>query len=163
MSFSDNKCKMIRTLSFVIAVLFILIFTIFRNTTLLEKQKVFIPFKAIFTLCSVGWGGHGKYIAWGLLANILLFIPLGFALFQNNRERWKIIIPFLISLTVETIQYYTRLGTFEVDDLICNTLGGLLGYELGKQISGQRKGNFIIPSIYLAALGLCCLKSILFN
>lgn len=147
----------------ILSIDFIVPFTLVRSNLLPEKQAVLIPFESFITLCSVGWGGHGKYIARGLVANILLMLPLGLVLSKYECENWKVILPFLLSLTVETIQYFTRLGTFEVDDLMCNTIGGILGYELGKKISGQRKGNFIIPGIYLAALGVCCLKSILFN
>ena len=35
-----------------------------------------------------------------------------------------------MSLTVEILQLVFRVGTFDVDDLILNTLGGIIGYLL---------------------------------
>ena len=35
---------------------------------------------------------------------------------------------FLLSLTVEVIQLISKVGCFDVDDLILNTLGAVLGY-----------------------------------
>lgn len=32
------------------------------------------------------------------------------------------------TLTIEVIQYITKLGVFDVDDIIMNTLGGIIGY-----------------------------------
>lgn len=141
----------------------ILYFTLGRISPLPANQVIGIPFNTLTSIYDATWKSHGKYIFRGLIGNILLFVPLGLCLSGHEGKEYKYLLPFLISLSIETIQYFTRLGTFEVDDLICNTIGGILGYELGKQISGQRKGNFIIPGIYLAALGVCCLKSILFN
>ncbi len=37
---------------------------------------------------------------------------------------------FGLSLCVETFQILTRVGSFDVDDLLLNTLGGVLGYIL---------------------------------
>ena len=37
---------------------------------------------------------------------------------------------FLLSLTVEVIQLITKVGCFDVDDMILNTLGAALGYVL---------------------------------
>jgi len=37
---------------------------------------------------------------------------------------------FSISITVEIIQLWLRLGISDIDDVILNTLGGLLGYYL---------------------------------
>ena len=35
-----------------------------------------------------------------------------------------------MSLTVEILQLILRVGSFDVDDLLLNTLGGALGYVL---------------------------------
>ena len=37
---------------------------------------------------------------------------------------------FLLSLTVEVIQLVTKVGCFDVDDMILNTLGAAFGYVL---------------------------------
>lgn len=37
---------------------------------------------------------------------------------------------FEFSLLVETIQLVSKVGSFDVDDLMLNTLGGILGYVI---------------------------------
>ena len=45
-------------------------------------------------------------------------------------KRQIILSGFSISLTVEVIQLITRVGCFDVDDMILNTLGAALGYGI---------------------------------
>ena len=67
-----------------------------------------------------------------LLGNVIGFIPYGFILpviARKCRSGFFIILSgFGISLLVETIQLITKVGCFDVDDLILNTLGAALGY-----------------------------------
>ncbi|MCG2618145.1 VanZ family protein [Terrimonas sp. NA20] len=64
--------------------------------------------------------------------NILGFVPLGFLLplvfFRRGRLVLTVGTIFLISFLFESVQRYTGLGVFDVDDLLLNTVGGLLGY-----------------------------------
>lgn len=72
--------------------------------------------------------------AWmsNLAGNVVGFLPYGYILpiiFRNLRNVWSIVFSgFLFSLMVETIQLITKVGCFDVDDLMLNTLGALLGY-----------------------------------
>ena len=67
-----------------------------------------------------------------LLGNVVGFIPFGFILpiiHRDTRNFFFITFSgFALSLCVETIQLVTKLGCFDVDDLIMNTLGAALGY-----------------------------------
>lgn len=69
-----------------------------------------------------------------LFGNILVFIPFGFILpiiRIRKRKLFDVILSiFLLSLTIETIQLFLRVGAFDVDDLILNTMGGVIGYIL---------------------------------
>ena len=69
-----------------------------------------------------------------IFGNVIGFIPYGFILpviTHRCRNGFFIILSgFALSLTVETIQLVTRSGCFDVDDLILNTLGGVIGYLL---------------------------------
>lgn len=65
--------------------------------------------------------------------NILLFIPLGLAIplrFKINKLRHVILIGLFISLIVEVVQLFTAMRSFDVDDLILNTLGATLGFVI---------------------------------
>ena len=59
-------------------------------------------------------------------------VPFGYILpVINDRFRnWLLIVVsgFSLSLCVETAQLIFRVGSFDVDDLLLNTLGALLGY-----------------------------------
>lgn len=74
------------------------------------------------------------YKASNLLGNIIGFIPLGFFLpfLLPWFRRFMVILftGFFISLGFELIQLVFGLGVFDVDDLILNTTGTLLGYLL---------------------------------
>ena len=69
----------------------------------------------------------------GVVINILLYIPMGYlllAVFPKLRLPLVILIGFLASLLTETIQLAFRLGWFDVDDLLNNTLGTVIGVGL---------------------------------
>ena len=64
--------------------------------------------------------------------NVAVFIPLGFALpvlFERIRSFLQVLIlSFSISLLAETMQLVLKVGCFDVDDLLLNTMGGCIGY-----------------------------------
>ena len=159
----NSKYRLLSTAWDLIVLMFISGFTLFSRTNLSRATAILIPFSSWASILLFPWESHAKYVFRSLFGNILLFVPLGLGLSKKEGWTYKYLLPFLFSIIIETIQYFTRFGVFEVDDLICNTIGGILGYEMGKQISGVRKGNFILPCIYVVSLGLCCLKSILLN
>lgn len=69
-----------------------------------------------------------------LLGNTLLFIPAGWLLprvFQTMRKFFPFILTCLLSIAfVECLQLFTLLGYLDVDDIILNLSGMLLGYIL---------------------------------
>ena len=76
-----------------------------------------------------------------MILNAVMFTPLGFLLpacFERYRNWGRTLAAgFLTSLTVELIQLFTFRAT-DVDDLIMNTLGTILGYLLAKLILRHR-------------------------
>ena len=67
-----------------------------------------------------------------LIGNVVAFMPFG-ALIRwvlDRKTRWYQAVgyTFLFSLCVELLQLVARVGVFDVDDLLLNTLGGLLGF-----------------------------------
>jgi glycopeptide antibiotics resistance protein len=67
-----------------------------------------------------------------LVGNVIGFVPLGFILPLLSKRflslKAVIAAAFSLSLTYEIVQLLFGLGSFDVDDLILNTLGGILGY-----------------------------------
>lgn len=91
------------------------------------------------------------------LENLALFIPFIILLLWCFREKmlgestkflttlWKSVFTvFIFSLTIEFAQLFFRLGTFQLSDLLYNTLGGFLGglfYWCGYKIINRRKSQ----------------------
>lgn len=67
-----------------------------------------------------------------LFGNVIAFMPFGFCLptiSKNDQKLHRILFwSFGFSLTIEIIQLVYKIGIFDVDDLLLNTIGGLLGY-----------------------------------
>lgn len=95
---------------------------------------------------------HWLMLAYVIL-NCMLFIPYGFiwSLFSFVNSRRMLIqvilvtlISFVTSLIIETAQLLTGRGYYEIQDLVFNTLGGIIGwivfyvvYGIGKRIAGK--------------------------
>ena len=97
--------------------------------------------------------------------NILLFVPLGFILpllWKEFRSRRAMCLTgFLLSLGIELAQLLNY-RVSDVDDLIMNTLGTFLGYELLIRLSRRKKGLLIQEQadgrkIFLVILGVVVL------
>ena len=78
----------------------------------------------------VFWSYREWNISWPeVLTNIILFIPLGILL--GRLCRWKgILITATLSVVIEVIQLITHLGLFEIDDILHNTAGAVIGVAL---------------------------------
>jgi glycopeptide antibiotics resistance protein len=84
-----------------------------------------------------------------ILVNIAMYIPLGFLLpycFKLfEKHRYVIVGTFCGSLIIELIQLIFRMGLFEVDDVINNTLGAVIGlliymiFKRGKNEHNKQK------------------------
>lgn len=90
-----------------------------------------VPFKTIFLYLS---GEISPLVSfYNLGANIGLFIPFGlYYCYINKRPTFSQL--FLISIcsiaTIEGLQYITKRGSLDIDDLILNILGILIGYMI---------------------------------
>lgn len=77
-----------------------------------------------------------------IVGNVLGFMPLGFFLpvISRRSRLWfnTVLLSFLFSLCVETVQLIFKVGSFDVDDMILNTTGGILGYILYKIVQHIR-------------------------
>lgn len=66
-----------------------------------------------------------------LFGNVLIFMPFGFFLPMASRFRSvfaTVFWSFILSLAVEMFQFITKVGCFDVDDLLLNTVGGIIGH-----------------------------------
>ncbi len=96
----------------------------------------FVPFKSILSVIDNGLAyQYGIHNNWG---NIIGFFPAGIllpVLFRRLQNAGNVVLSlWLISLFFETIQLFTGLGIFDIDDLLLNCLGGMLGFFCWKFI-----------------------------
>ena len=65
--------------------------------------------------------------------NIILFIPLGFfipTVFKKGRELYKTaFLVFMVTISIESFQYLIGRSS-DVDDVIANLVGGIIGYGI---------------------------------
>ncbi|PFM81859.1 VanZ family protein [Bacillus sp. AFS077874] len=103
-----------------------------------RRSNNFIPFKTIIFYLLLADINFDIRIS-NLAGNIIGFMPFGFLLplIVKKYDNLKSILKatFILSLTYELLQLLLfQLGSFDVDDLILNTLGGGLGYLVLKII-----------------------------
>jgi len=71
-----------------------------------------------------------------IFGNIILFIPYGFLgiLYPIlNQFKWTLISFFIIINIVEFSQYYFNRGMADIDDVILNTSGAVIGFFIYKK------------------------------
>ena len=73
-----------------------------------------------------------KILTTGSIENVIMMIPFSFMLLWTFNTQEKTIqksikYAFLFSLCIETTQLLLRCGTFQISDLVYNTLGGCIG------------------------------------
>lgn len=87
-----------------------------------------------------------KEIVTIVVGNVVMFIPFGFLgwIFPKLQDLQNLLFTFISAITiVEAIQYFSRMGIFEVDDIILNTFGVFLGF-LMKNFIEKRFPNGIV-------------------
>lgn len=137
----NETSKRIRRVSWILFVLYrlVLIYFLFlsegfgrKSFSELQYRYNLVPFLEIQRFW-IHREKVGNLLAFmNIAGNVIGFVPYGFFLPILNpgfRNIWLTgLTGFGFSLSVETIQLVFRVGCFDVDDLILNTLGVVLGY-----------------------------------
>lgn len=78
-----------------------------------------------------------------LSANILMFVPMGWflPLLRSKLQRFSSFLTavFVMIISVELVQLFTLTGSFDVDDLILNLSGAVIGFLLFQGMNWLRK------------------------
>ncbi len=114
--------------------MFILIDTVFgRRIGISYRDANLVPFESIRRYLRVHDGMSTKTLDVNVWGNVLMFIPLG-VFYMSFARRLSyvrtVILLILSSFTIEAVQYIFYLGTFDVDDIILNVAGGIIGIIL---------------------------------
>ena len=142
-----SKCsiwKYFNILLHVLSVLFIIRMTLLGRKVGIRELE-FIPF---YTLTTISYNNEAIRT---LLMNIILLVPFGLTApymigekIKNEYLKWGICIlsAGVLSILIESLQYCLGVGRAEIDDVICNTLGGGLGVladVVGFWLNGRRR------------------------
>lgn len=80
-----------------------------------------------------------------IIGNIFVFSPYGWLgiLFKKLFKIGPLAIVFMLAISlIEFLQYYTGRGTADIDDILLNTFGMLLGYAIIKLFAAVNAFNF---------------------
>lgn len=116
----------------------------------------FVPFKTILPYLL---GDKGLIIAGiNLVGNIVLLVPVGFLVplvFRNLNWQKALLLAAASGLTIEVLQVVLEVGIFDIDDVILNAFGFLIGYVsfvfLSKWIAAKNYRNIIIAAVVVTA------------
>ena len=127
---SGKKRGMSVNTSLTIILLFFYLSTIFLSTVVVRPRKShrmmnLYPFWSWMKMIS-----GSSYRRRQVIENILMLMPIGFLIPFIDRSKHYFIkticFGFVFSLIIEASQYIFKVGLFEIDDLINNTLGVIL-------------------------------------
>lgn len=117
--------KEILTFCFILYILFLYYIVTFQDNN--YGTNNFVPFKEIFR-----YEITSSLFLKNVVGNILLFVPLGLFVtyyVKNKNFIITLILTIFISCTIEFTQYIIG-RTADIDDIILNSIGGLLGYVI---------------------------------
>lgn len=107
-------------------------------TYVVQERSTYVPLDDIFGVISHGTGI--EVMATNIAGNILMFVPFGFFLSAGSphaKQRVRVLIfSIAFSVAIELTQKFFIAGrAFDVNDIIFNSLGSLLGCALWSAIA----------------------------
>lgn len=116
-----------------------------RSQGFLDYHYNFIPFKEIMRFMKYHRVLGVKVVLFNILGNVLAFVPFGVFLSALTNHRYNcremMFLTLDLSLAIEVLQLISKVGSFDIDDIILNTLGGVLGYFIFYLVMKKRKKN----------------------
>ena len=141
---------------------------LFSSQRTLYRSINLIPFKSIREYISGSTVNLQRFAFSNVVGNIAIFIPFGIYLplfKKDKRVITNLLFIFIVSLFVEIIQWLFGIGTSDIDDIILNCLGGLigiLGYKFLLFILRDEKKVRTAITILSAIVGLPIILYLLF-
>lgn len=143
-------------------------FELFSVERIATRTYNLIPFKSIYEYL---FSTHLAIIfaLTNVVGNIIIFIPLGMYLqvFKRNKKIFDCItLTCVISLCVEVTQYILGIGAFDIDDIILNTVGGLLGIIIYRIVYSIFKNEFKTRNaitFFFCMIAICCFAFMRFS
>lgn len=149
---SDKKIYIHKELlMFLFGIYIMCLFTVVTYQDIQSYGSNYIPFKEMF-----------RYTLWSnlfiknVIGNMVMFVPYGFFLgffVKVNKVSTAFILTSIVSITVEIIQ--KNIGrVFDIDDIILNVIGGIIGFVIYKIFEGikDRLPKFLRNTIFYSVI-----------
>ena len=124
-----------------------------------ERPANFIPFKSIVPYLF----GEGGWLIAGLniIGNIILLVPIGLLVpMLYNKMTWRkaILLAIGSGMVIEIIQVILHVGIFDVDDVILNAFGVIIGYwtllKLKNMLQSNRSKKIIMLTFIILSISV---------
>jgi glycopeptide antibiotics resistance protein len=115
----NTELLLVAYFAFVVGILFL------RNPNL--------EYQYSFSWYLTNWSKHlfsNRIIFINVIGNILLFIPLGMMVRTLYPSWWRYPASLAVIVALESVQYITKLGVFDLTDMVLNYLGIIIGFAL---------------------------------
>lgn len=101
------------------------------------RQPNFLPFKTIWPYLH----GHPSWLIAmvNLIGNIAPFVPIGFLVpFVYRKMTWQksLVLAASVGLAMEGLELIFHVGIFDIDDVMLNAFGVMIGYWIARQAFG---------------------------
>lgn len=121
-------------IAYLIALMYFMFFSDFYGRTHISTEYRYNlqPFKEIMRFIKYHNSIGTNRVLLNLGGNVVGFLPFGFMipLLYKKARKWYIVLLLSLefSVIIEVLQLITKVGSCDVDDVILNTLGGVLGF-----------------------------------
>ena len=108
----------------------------FFNADVWKMNTNIIPFQSTYNYIAGVQNYNLNIIIENTLGNIAIFILLGILLamlFRRFNTIGKVVMAgFILTVSIELTQFFLQIGRFDIDDIILNTAGAILGFTIYK-------------------------------
>ena len=137
---SEKTRKILRIITWILFIVYLILLCYFlffaeimgRTYTGRNYHYYLVPLKEIGRFIKYRESLGVVAVMANLIGNVVAFIPYGMlvpTLSHKCRQfGYVVLLSFDFSLVIELIQLVSKVGSFDVDDLILNTIGGALGF-----------------------------------
>lgn len=120
----------------------LLIFFVFFSDELGRKTGTIVrrmnthPFHEIKRFWAMRYTYGWKTTLMNLGGNMLIFVPFGFLIPMSSKNKVTrnffvvTLLAMMFSGAIEVVQILTKVGAFDIDDIILNTAGAIIGYVI---------------------------------
>ena len=126
-----KKIKLFLYITYMVALIYMLFLSDGRDVMSTYRYNL-EPFKEIERFIRYRHVVGYEALLINVVGNVVAFMPFGFFMphiATKKTDFFKVFFhTFMFTLLVESVQLVTKLGRFDIDDIILNTIGGVLGY-----------------------------------